>query len=255
MKATSILRNLWNSLRVTNSAHQAILAVAKAEEAIRNASRVNAVALRSSMGYSPANPFTRLSTQPRPAPNDPLEFLDLGSDVAELLLRARIFPGERTLLIAPADLRVTAEFRQQLHSVDMEVFLPFEDMLSSPESGAEFLHPGWYDSIILPLSAGYFTSISRLLEVCRSLLKPGGRLVIADYTVCRNGVPEAFYIEALDYRFRPLHSWETALDAADFARVRTFSRGTSHFAKSLPAKGLPTFSYSILIAELPQKEG
>ena len=255
----NILKTLARFVRVSNSAKRAIRAVAEEQRAALHKAKATAISLRSSMGYAPANPFTRLLAQwPNPE-HTPPEFLDLGADMAELLLRARVFPGEHILLIAPADLAIASEASRQLHTCDVEVFLPFEDMLSNHECGVAFLREAHYDTIVLPLSAGYFTSTQVMLEACHRMLKPGGRLVIADYTICAYGTAESYYIESLDYRFRTVRSWEVALDLALFDRVRVFSRAAPGIAaKYHPTndawkKTVPVFSYTIITAEVPQK--
>lgn len=255
----NILKTLARFVGVSNSAKRALRAVAEEQRAALHKAKATAISLRSSMGYAPTNPFTRLLAQwPNPE-HTPPEFLDLGADMAELLLRARVFPGERILLIAPADLAITDKARRQLHACDVEVFLPFEDMLSNHECGVVFLREAHYDTIVLPLSAGYFTSPQVMLETCHRMLKPGGRLVVADYTICAYGTAESYYIESLDYRFRTIRSWEVALDLALFDRVRVFSRSAPGIAaKYHPANAtwervVPVFSYTIITAEVPQK--
>lgn len=256
----NILKTLSRFVGISNSAKRALQAVAEEQKAALQRAKATAISLRSAMGYAPTNPFTRLRAQwPNPE-HTPPEFLDVGSDMAELLLRARVFPGERVLLIAPADLAITNEARRQLHACDVEVFLPFEDMLSNYECGAAFLREAHYDTIVLPLSAGYFTSLNVVLEACRRMLKPGGRLVIADYTICAFGTAESHYIESLDYRFRTIRNWEVTLDLALFDRVRVFSRSAPGIAaKYHPANAtwervVPVFSYTLITAELLQKD-
>lgn len=256
----SILKTLSRFVGISNSAKRALQAVADEQRAALQRAKATAISLRSSMGYAPTNPFTRLHAQwPNPE-HTPPEFLDTGSDIAELMIRAQVFPGDRILLVAPADLAITNEARRQLHACDVEVFLPFEDMLSNYECGTAFLREAYYDTIVLPLSAGYFTSLNVVLEACRRMLKPGGRLVIADYTICAYGTAESYYIESLDYRFRTIRNWEVALDIAHFNRVRVFSRSAPGIAaKYRPTndtwqKTVPVFSYTLITAELLQKD-
>jgi len=256
----NILKTLSRFVGISNSAKRALRKVADEQQAALHRAKAMAISLRSSMGYAPTNPFTRLHAQwPNPE-HTPPEFPDVGADMAELLLRARVSPGERILLIAPADLAITDEARRQLPSCDVEVFLPFEDMLSNYECGAAFLREAYYDTIVLPLSAGYFTSLNVVLEACHRMLKPGGRLVIADYTICAYGTAESYYIESLDYRFRTIRNWEVSLDLALFDRVRVFSRSAPGIAaKYHPANDawnrvVPVFSYTIITAEVPQKD-
>lgn len=256
----NILKTLSRFVGISNSAKRALRAVADEQQAALQRAKETAISLRSSMGYAPTNPFTRLRAQwPNPE-HTPPEFLDVGSDIAELMIRAQVFPGDRVLLIAPADLAITDKARRQLHACDVEVFLPFEDMLSNYECGAAFLREAHYDTIVLPLSAGYFTSLNVVLEACRRMLKPGGRLVIADYTICAYGTAESYYIESLDYRFRTIRNWEVALDLALFDRVRVFSRAAPgvaakyHPTNDTWRKTVPVFSYTLITAELLQKD-